>query len=65
MDVITHGKVWPRLAILVAEVVDMKELVALAALLEYGDAAWGKIKQRNFWLLPTVDRSGGKSDISS
>ncbi len=45
MNVITHGKVWPRLAILVAELVDVKELVALAALLEYRNIAGRKIQR--------------------
>ena len=38
-----HGEVRPWLTILVAKPVDMKELVALAALLEYRNAAGRKI----------------------
>jgi hypothetical protein len=44
VDVVSHGEVWPWLTILVAKLVDMKKLVALAALFEYRNTAWRKIQ---------------------
>ena len=47
---IGHGEVRLRLTILVAKLVDMKELVALAALLEYRNAAGRKMQGCKAWL---------------
>jgi hypothetical protein len=44
MDVVSHGEVWPRLTILVTELVNIKELVALAALFECCNTARRKIQ---------------------
>ena len=49
MDVIGHGEVRLRLTILVAKLVDMKELVVLAALLEYRNAAGRKMQGCKAW----------------
>ena len=45
MYVVSHGEVRPWLTILVAKLVDMKELVAPAALLEYRYAAGRKMQK--------------------
>ncbi len=45
MYVIGHGEVRSWLTILVAKLVDVKELIALAALLEDRNTAWRKIKR--------------------
>jgi hypothetical protein len=44
VDVVSHGEVRSWLTILVAKLVDMKELVALTALLEYRNAAGRKMQ---------------------
>ncbi len=46
---IGHGEVWTWFSILVTKLVDMKELVALAALLEDCNTAWGKIERFKAW----------------
>ena len=44
MYVVSHGEVWSWLAVLVAKLVDMKELIALAALLEDRYTAGRKVQ---------------------
>ncbi len=51
---IGHGEVRSWLTILVAKLVDMKELIALAALLEYRNAAGRKIKRFKAWFQPLL-----------
>ena len=51
---ISHGEVRPWLAILVAKLVDMKELVALAALFENRDPTWGEVKRFKAWFQPLL-----------
>jgi len=49
-----HGEIRSRLAILVAKLVDVKELVALAALLEDRNTTWGKMKGFKAWFQPLL-----------
>lgn len=44
MNMVGHGEVWTRLTVLVAKLVDIKKLVALAALLKCRYAAGRKIQ---------------------